>query len=1007
MIFGKIMVGEIAIMKIPLLQTKLYIPLLRSELVARPRLIERLNEGLWQSQDFGRKLTLISAPAGFGKTTLVSEWIHRQVRGRGSGEAGGQKFTFAPVSEDASTSLEASLHSPPAQFAWLSLQESDNDPVRFLAYFVAALQTIEARRNIGKGMLSALQSPQPPPTEVVLTSLLNEIALLPDKIVLILDDYHLIEAQPIHQALTFLLDHLPPQMHLIIATREDPHLPLARLRARGQLTELRARDLRFTTAEAAEFLNKVTGQDLSTEDIAALESRTEGWIAGLQLAAISMRGYEDAAGFIKAFTGSHHFVLDYLIEEVLEGQSERVQTFLLQTAVLDRLCGSLCDAVLSRGAETQGSDASSESVSPSLTGERPPATLLPRSSAPPHTGPFTSSQDILEYLEHANLFIIPLDEERRWYRYHHLFADLLRQRLRQEQPDRIPALHIRASEWYKDHGFVDQAIEYALRGEAFERAARLIEEHVDAIWQRGEHTKLWRWLVALPVELVFSRPHLCILQAWDLFTSGRQDAAEQSLQAAEKTLDSSPDLAAETASVERDQFSGSDRMKIQGRAAAIRAFLASYRGDVQGINQYARQALEYLPEQDLTWRSTATVALGDAYSFNGELTAAYRVRLEGVEASKAAGNIYMILIASIKLAITIRQQGRLEQVIEICQQQLQLANESGLSQTGVVGWLLAIWGEVLAELNDLEGAIHRAKQGAELTECGHDVAMLGWSCLCLVRVLFTKGDLTGAEEIIQKMEKIGRETHVPPWITNQMAAWQARIWLVQDKLEAASQWGQERGLDVDGDPPFLHEIEYMVLARILIAQGRFGETTRLLERLLKVAEAGGRTTRMIEGLMLQALVFQAQEDTTRAITTLERALNLAEPRDYIRIFVDEGPPMAKLLTRMKAEGGRMKEYIHKLLAAFGKQKDVHPFGSAQDKPSSFRPQPLVEPLSERELEVLQLIAAGLTNQEIASRLFLTLNTVKVHNRNIYGKLGAHSRTQAVAEARALGVLSFT
>jgi len=618
----------------PLLTTKLYIPPTRPELVPRPRLVEKLNDGLH------RKLTLISAPAGFGKTTLVSEWVE-QLRLDDSKE-NQNKY----------------------KIAWFSLDENDKDPARFLTYFISALNRTEGiEATIGEGALTMLQSPQPPPTEAILTSLINEIAAIPDRIIIVLDDYHVLESSQVDDALTLLLEHLPPQLHLVIATREDPHLPLSRLRARGQLTELRAADLRFTTSEAAEFLNQVMGRDLSAENIAALEARTEGWIAGLQLAAISLQGHADTSRLIQSFTGSHRLVLDYLIEEVLNQQPLNVQNFLLQTAILNRLTGSLCDAI---------------------TGQE-------------------NGQAILEMLDRANLFIVPLDNERRWYRYHHLFADLLRQRLKQTQPEQLQILHRSASEWYEQNGFVDEAIEHALRAENFERAASLIEEHVDALWQRGEHSKLRRWLAGLPGELVFSKPHLCILQAWDLFTSGHQDAAERSLQAAEKVLDTNTDLATETSLMEHKQLSEYDRMKILGRAAAIRAFLAFYRGDVQGISQYSHQALEFLPEDDLAWRSTTTVALGDAYSLIGEMEAAYRVRLEALEASKAAGNIYMILISSMKLAVTMRQQGWLERVIEICQRQLLLANESGLSQTVVVGWLLAIWGEVLAEVNDLDG----------------------------------------------------------------------------------------------------------------------------------------------------------------------------------------------------------------------------------------------------------------------------------------------------------------
>ncbi len=912
-----------------ILVTKLYIPPIRPELVSRPRLIEQMNNGLH------RKLTLISAPAGFGKTTLVTEWL------------------------DQTKSENQSDNEIENKFSWLSFDEGDNDFVRFMTYLIATLKQAEgSNTNLGDRALGMLQSPQSPPTEVILTPLINEIATITERIVLVLDDYHLIEIQPIHDALTFLLENLPPQMHLVIATREDPLLPLSRLRARDQLTELRAADLRFTSSEAAEFLNQVMGLDLSAEDIAALETRTEGWIAGLQLAAISMQGHDDATSLIKSFTGSHRLVLDYLIEEVLNQQTESVQTFLLQTAILNRLTGSLCDA---------------------LTGQ-------------------DNGQATLENLEHANLFIVPLDNERRWFRYHHLFADLLRQRMRQTQPAQVPPLHCRASEWYEQNGFADDAIEYALRSEDFERAAYLIEDHLDVNYDRVDQTILRRWLTELPEEFVFSNPHLCILHAWNLFTSGQLDAAERSLQAAEKMLDPVTDQEL-VSSLDKVQLSDTNRMKLEGRVAAIRSFIASFSGDIPRTIRYARQALEYLPEQELEWRSAVLIALGDAYASNGQMAAAHEARSDALVTGKASGDTHLLMIVNLRLAEILRQQGKLVQVIDICESQLKSADESGISESLVVGWLLGIWGEVLAELNNLDRAIDLAKKGVNLTARGRDVLYEVMSNLCLVRVLFSSGDLAGAEDVIHAMENTAREYDMPLWAIRQLSAWQVRIWLAQGKLELASQRVGEREFDPDGEPMYLHEMEYIVFARILIAQGRLDETTRLLQQLLEAAEAGGRTSRAIEILMLQTLASQSGGDTAQAMSTFEQALTLAEPEGFIRIFVDEGTPMARLLYEALTRG-IAPDYTRRLLAAFPVVEQEHN-DSLQTQATKSE---LVEPLSERELEVLQLIAEGLTNQEIASSLYLSLNTVKVHTRNIYGKLGVNNRTQAVARARSLGIL---
>jgi LuxR family maltose regulon positive regulatory protein len=893
--------------------------------VLRPRLTERLNQGLH------RKLTLISAPAGFGKTTLVSEWV-------------------------ATDGLRV---------AWLSLDEGDNEPTRFLSYLVAALQTIAP--NIGEGVLRALASPQPPPTEPLLTTLLNEITTIQESFVFVLDDYHIIEAKAIDRALTFLLEHLPPQMNLVITTREDPQLPLARLRARGQLTELRANDLRFTPAEAAGFLNQLMGLNLSARDIADLEARTEGWIAGLQLAAISMQGHKDTTGFIQAFTGSHHFVLDFLVEEVLEQQSEKVQKFLLFTSILDRLCGSLCETVLLE--------------------------------------PVGSGQSTLEYIEHANLFIVPLDNERRWYRYHHLFGDLLRQRLYQDTASSTQAaglevaeLHKRASTWYANNDLPAEAIHHALAAGDFALAAGLIELAWPAMDGRFQSATWLGWARLLPDEIVHTRPVLSVAYGWALLNGGELETAEQWLDLATRLLNN-PVTA--MVIVDEAQF-----RTLPASIATARAYQAQARGDVPGSVKYARQALDLLPADNHLRRGPAAALLGLAQWANGDLEAAHRALDEAMANFQKTGNLHFAISGTYGLADIRITQGRLREAIKTYTRVLQLVLEQGEPLLRGTADLYLGLSDLYREQGDMEAATENLQHCEEL---GEQLALMGWHnrwCPVKARFKVTQGDLAGALDLLDEAVRHYRRTPVPD--VRPLAALKARVWVAMGRLNEAQRWVQEQNLSVDDSLSYMREAEYITLARILIAEyqrepsdATIQKALRLLDRLRQAAEVGGRFGSVIEIGVLQALAHQSQGNLAPALVALESVLKLAEPEGYVRIFVDEGIPMAELLSEA-AVRRIMPDYTGKLLAYFEAEKP-----KSKDKanlPLVTSDRPLIEPLSPRELEVLQLMAQGLSNQEISERLFLALSTVKGHNRIIFAKLEVQRRTEAVARARELGLL---
>jgi LuxR family maltose regulon positive regulatory protein len=909
-------------MAAPILATKLYIPPPRAKVVVRPRLIERLDKGL----AMGCKLTLISASAGFGKTTLVSEWVDGCER---------------PV-------------------AWLSLDEGDNDPSRFIPYLIAALQTIKA--GIGEGLLTALQSHEPPPTEAILTALLNEIATVSNDFLFVLDDYHVIDSRSVDETLSFLVEHLPPQMHLVFATREDPHLPLARLRARGQLTELRAADLRFTPAEAAEFLNRVMGLNLSEGDVTALETRTEGWIAGLQLAALSMQGQSDAANFIRSFTGSHHFVLDYLVEEVLQHQPENIQAFLLRTSILDRMCGPLCDAVL---------------LSPSASG-----------------------QETLEYLERTNLFIVSLDNERHWYRYHHLFGDLLRQRLMQSlKPDEIAQCHLCASQWYEENGDLDEAFHHAIAAKDFNRAAGLAE----LAWQgmdRSFQTAAWLgWVKKLPEEAIRVRPVLSTQIGYAFMDAGESEASESRLRDAERILDGSSDGTCPDQSPRMVVANKAQLKPLPAMIALARAYNAQAQGNLAATVKYAELAIQLIPEDDFVRRAQATITLEITHWASGDLDAARRAMDTWMNSMQKVGNLVFVVASAFAVADINVAQGCLREAERTYQDALQLAAQHGPEAEHITAHHHLGLSMIYRQRGEDTLAAHHLNRAAEL---GPQTTLVDWLYrwhVAQAQLKEAAGDLETALALLDEAKRVYIQTLVPD--LRPIAALKARIYLKQGRPDRARTWATERGLSLADEVNYLHEFEYLTLARLEIANP---QVNAQLARLLQAAEAQKRQGSALDILLVQALAHEAQGNRPQALAALKRALTLAKPEGYVRIFVDEGEPMRLLLVNFRSTIEKqythsLLGYVDKILAAFSQPAEVASQSAIKNRVSE-----IIEPLTDREHEILRLIAEGRSNTEISQRLYLALSTVKGHNLRIFNKLQAQNRTEAVARARELGLL---
>jgi LuxR family maltose regulon positive regulatory protein len=906
-----------------LLTTKLYVPPVRPSLVSRPRLIERLDEGL----RLGHRLTLVSAPAGSGKTTLLSEWA-----------AAGER----PV-------------------AWVSLDQDDNESSRFLAYLVAALQVVPRldEAGVGGSLLAAIQSANLEGAasalslEPLLTDLINEIdAADAERFLLVLDDFHLIENQSVHGAVTFLLDHLPPAprgIHLVLAGRADPPWPLARLRGRGEITEVRANDLRFTAEETAAFLDGIGAVNLSSEDVAVLRDRTEGWIAGVQMAALALRGRlsmegrkqgREIARFIDSFRGTHRFVLDYLVEEVLSQQTPAIREFLLETSILERMTGDLCDAVAQGGSQGGGA--------------------------------------VLRQLEQANLFLMPLDDERLWYRYHRLFADLLSSSLRQSRsPEEIRELNRRASQWHQDQGLFEEAVKHALAAQDFERAVSVLEQNILAMLYRSGAPTFLGWIEQLPESVLQRHPYIDIYRAWTFAHTSQPDRAEMLLQDVEK----------------RVQPGEPESSDLLGGIAATRAYLANLYGELDQALELGHLANEQLFEHNLRMRASVAYTLADAYFARDDVDWASQAWSEMMRLGQEADRSLLTLPAMCNLADVKKVQGHLREANDLYQTIHQLLFEQDAADSRVRLSFEIGLSDLLYEWNDLEAARDHVMVGIEYCQrFGVYITHMVLGHLVLMRVLQARGDSAGALDALGKAEEVAQSSYIQQGATIRFKTWQVRQWLATGDLGAASHWADESGGH--------SELEQIARARVRMAQGRADEALGLLERQARVAEAGRRNGRLIEILVLRAVSLAALGRHDQALAALDQALTLGRPEGYARVFLDEGAPMGNLLRQSVARGiaathGAVGDYVRELLEALEQESLPLPSRTAG---------PAAEPLTERELEVLRLLAAGLSNREIAETLVVALSTVKQHLKNLYGKLDVHSRTQAVARGRELDIL---
>ncbi len=889
-----------------LLRTKLYVPPQRPETIERLRLEAMLDTGL------SAQLILISAPAGFGKTSLLREW----------------------------------LAGSPTQAAWISLDKGDNDPARFLRYFVAGIRSIapDAVATMDSILTSSQTQTGPVEMEGFFTFVINLLAEVSGQSFIVLDDYHVIENRDIHAAVAFFIENVPSHVHLIISTRNDPPLPLARWRVRGRMTEIRSDDLRFSVEETRTFLARVLGKDLSLDDAAALETKTEGWAAGLQMAILSMQGRNDISGFIRTFSGSHRYIMDYLVEEVLRQQTEDTQTFLLRTSILERLNGDLCDVIT----------------------EQP------------------GGRQRLEMLESANMFLLPLDDRREWYRYHHLFADLLQARLQESSPDLVRSLHRRAARWYEGHGMIMDAVNHSQAAMDHERTAGLLEKATLPLLIRGELTTLLTWSEHLPEDIIESRPRLCINLALLFVFAGRTQEIERFLMKAENNLPGD---------------SGSKEIQdMLGTIAALRGFAADMKGDTTLAISLAHESEKLLAESNTFMRTVLPLVLARSYRLDGNMVEATVQLKKLIEAAHAADNVMTLAAVHYELGATWKIEGKLRAAASLYEDTLRAVTEKGARHFGTVAKIDAGMVDVLREWNELTAAEARGTEMLQTLKTWKNPTDLVIAYLAVSRVRLAQQDSNGASEILEKAEHLYRNYPLFPPLGTMIETDRVRLWLAEGDLAAASHWAEERSC-VTTRPLIVRELEEITVARVRLEQKRSAEASDLLSGLEESAEKGKRNGRLIEIHVLRALAFKALNQEENALAALERALYLAEPEGYMRVFLDAGTPMAELLFFLKGRRGKhqsnqsfSRDYLNRLL------------GSFPGLPSSLRTD-LPEGLSERELEILRLMARGMTNQQIADELFITPGTVKAHSANIYRKLDAENRTQAVALARELDLLT--